>query len=63
MAQPDLATRKQCPKCGSEERLFRSRKSVAATDSGPAGVETKYRCKACGADYRVREPAEKPSVR
>jgi DNA-directed RNA polymerase subunit RPC12/RpoP len=63
MAEHDLATRKQCPKCGSEERLFRSRKPVEATDEGPAGVETKYRCKGCGAYYRVRLPAEKPSVR
>ena len=63
MAHADLTDKKQCTTCGSEERLFRSRKVVAASDEGPPGVETKYRCKACGKDYRVRQPAETPPRR
>jgi transposase-like protein len=63
MARADLTDKKQCPKCGSEERLFRSRKTVTASAEGAPGVETKYRCRSCGKDYRVRQPAVKPSLR
>jgi DNA-directed RNA polymerase subunit RPC12/RpoP len=63
MARADLTDQKQCPKCGSEERLFRSRKAVAASAEAAAGVETKYRCRSCGKDYRVCQPVEKPSRR
>jgi transposase-like protein len=63
MAQADLTDKKKCPKCGSEERLVRSRKTIAASDEGPAGVETKYRCRPCGKDYRVREAAETSFLR
>jgi transposase-like protein len=38
---------KTCPKCGSGDYMFRSRKKVEAAKGQPAAVETKYRCKAC----------------
>jgi DNA-directed RNA polymerase subunit M/transcription elongation factor TFIIS len=49
-------TARHCPKCGSGEYLFRSRKPVVAEDGKGEGVETKYRCKACGHEWRVRVP-------
>jgi DNA-directed RNA polymerase subunit M/transcription elongation factor TFIIS len=45
---------KTCPKCGSADYGFRSRKTVAAADGRPPAVETKYRCKACLHEWRVR---------
>jgi DNA-directed RNA polymerase subunit M/transcription elongation factor TFIIS len=50
---------KSCPKCGSVEYMFRSRKKVALEpgQGAEAAVETKYRCKACGHEWRVRTPA------
>ncbi len=43
-----------CPECGSDDYAFRHRKKVA-TDEGEA-VETKYRCKSCGHEWKVRTP-------
>jgi transposase-like protein len=45
---------KFCPKCGSGDYVFRGRKQVEAGDGQEAAVETKYRCKACGEEWRVR---------
>jgi DNA-directed RNA polymerase subunit M/transcription elongation factor TFIIS len=46
-----------CPKCGSTDYLFRGRKKV--TEPGkPEAVETKYRCKGCGHEWKVRIPSE-----
>jgi transposase-like protein len=45
---------KFCPKCGSGDYTFRGRKKVEAGDGQEAAVETKYRCKACGEEWRVR---------
>lgn len=42
-----------CPACGSNAYTFRSRKQV--TLPAPA-VETKYRCKACGHEWREQVP-------
>ncbi len=47
---------KTCPKCGSGDYQFRSRKKIEADpDKGePEAWETKYRCRACGKEWRVR---------
>ena len=45
---------KNCPKCGSGEYLFRSRKKVESRSGEPEAVETKYRCKDCGHEWKVR---------
>jgi DNA-directed RNA polymerase subunit M/transcription elongation factor TFIIS len=50
-----IPTRKTCPQCGSDQYEFRSRKQVAGEEGGTA-VETKYRCKACEHEWRVRVP-------
>jgi transposase-like protein len=46
-------TGRTCPKC-SADYMFRGRKKVAAEGEQPASVETKYRCKACGHEWKVR---------
>jgi hypothetical protein len=48
-----------CPKCGSSDYAFRGRKRVAADPAkGEASaVETKYRCKSCSHEWRVRGQA------
>jgi DNA-directed RNA polymerase subunit M/transcription elongation factor TFIIS len=48
---------KTCPKCGSGEYMFRGRKKVEAEEGKPKAVETKYKCKACGHEWRVKSPA------
>jgi hypothetical protein len=48
---------KTCPKCGSGDYAFRGRKRIEAAGGRPAAVETKYRCKACGEEWRVRASA------
>ena len=45
---------KTCPKCGSGDYQFRSRKKTPATDSEPEATETKYRCKKCEHEWKVR---------
>jgi DNA-directed RNA polymerase subunit M/transcription elongation factor TFIIS len=47
--------KKSCPECGSNQYQFRSRKKVAGEHGG--AVETKYRCKACGHEWRVAQRA------
>jgi DNA-directed RNA polymerase subunit M/transcription elongation factor TFIIS len=49
---------RRCPECGSQEYAFRGRKKIAAEQGQPAAVETKYRCKACGKEWREKVPAE-----
>ncbi len=46
-----------CPKCGSGDYQFRSRKKIPAGNGEPEAVETKYRCKACEHEWKVRAPA------
>ena len=55
MDQNVTATR-TCPACGSTEYLFRSRKEIVSELGQPEGkmIETKYRCKVCGHEWRVR---------
>ena len=50
-------TGRVCPKCGSSDYQFRSRKKVSEEGS-PEAVETKYRCKACTHEWRERKPSE-----
>lgn len=47
-----------CPACGSEDYLFRSRKPIEAdpVKGEPESWETKYRCKACGHEWREKTP-------
>jgi DNA-directed RNA polymerase subunit M/transcription elongation factor TFIIS len=44
---------KTCPKCGSGDYQFRSRKKIAATGSESEATETKYWCKRCGHEWKV----------
>jgi rubredoxin len=48
-------TGRACPKCGSNDYQFRSRKKVIEEGSREE-VETKYRCKACTHEWRERKP-------
>ena len=50
-------TGRACPKCGSGDYQFRSRKRIEPAEGQAAEVETKYRCKACGHEWRVRVAA------
>jgi DNA-directed RNA polymerase subunit M/transcription elongation factor TFIIS len=43
-----------CPECGSREYVFRGRKQVAAAPGQEAAIETKYLCKVCGHEWKVR---------
>ena len=45
-----------CPKCGSKDYAFRARKKIEAQpEKGEAAaIETKYRCKACGKEWKER---------
>ena len=53
-------TAKTCPKCGSGDYAFRSRKKIEAANGQKAAVETKYRCKACGCDWKVSLEEKQP---
>jgi rubredoxin len=46
-------TGRTCPKCGSGNYQFRSRKKIVEAGK-PRAVETKYRCKACTHEWRER---------
>jgi hypothetical protein len=49
---------RNCPKCGSADYQFRGRKKMPA-EAGQEGeevVETKYRCKGCSHEWKVRTP-------
>ena len=52
-------TAKSCPKCGSGEYTFRGRKKIVPDPVQGEGeaVETKYRCKACTHEWKVKTPA------
>jgi hypothetical protein len=57
-AEKPPAAARTCPQCGSPDYQFRSRKKVPA-DPGKGeqeGWETKYRCKACEKEWKVRTP-------
>jgi transposase-like protein len=44
-----------CPACGSADYQFRSRRALEA-EPGKQETETKYRCKGCGKEWKVRAP-------
>ena len=48
-----------CPACGSPDYAFRSRKKIPADPQKgqPEVTETKYRCKGCAHEWKVRTPA------
>jgi transposase-like protein len=43
-----------CPACGSGDYQFRSRRTVET--EGKQETETKYRCKKCEKEWKVRTP-------
>jgi transposase-like protein len=45
-----------CPGCGSTNYTFRSRKQIEATAEQEAMLETKYRCKGCGKEWKETVP-------
>jgi DNA-directed RNA polymerase subunit M/transcription elongation factor TFIIS len=47
------ANGRACPKCGSADYQFRSRKKIIE-EGKPEAVETKYRCKKCDHEWRVK---------
>jgi DNA-directed RNA polymerase subunit M/transcription elongation factor TFIIS len=53
---------KRCPKCGSDDYAFRSRKKIPAEAGNREMTETKYRCKACEHEWKVRTPAKRNQV-
>jgi DNA-directed RNA polymerase subunit M/transcription elongation factor TFIIS len=57
MGQP--VTTRTCPECDSKEYVFRGRKKIVAEGDQPAAVETKYMCKSCGHEWKVRVPPAK----
>jgi hypothetical protein len=57
MNQPATPSR-TCPACGSGDYQFRSRKKVGAEQGQREAVETKYRCKACEHEWKVRVPVK-----
>ncbi len=50
--------KRNCPACGSDDYLFRSRKPIEAdpVKGEPESWETKFRCKACGKEWREKTP-------
>lgn len=51
---PEAWKTRTCPKCGSNDYAFRSRKRIEAEGNQPAAVETKYKCKKCQHEWRER---------
>jgi DNA-directed RNA polymerase subunit M/transcription elongation factor TFIIS len=49
------STGRACPKCGSTDYLFRGRKKLTEEPGKAGAVETKYRCKECGHEWKVRQ--------
>jgi DNA-directed RNA polymerase subunit M/transcription elongation factor TFIIS len=50
--EPETWKTRACPKCGSQDYLFRGRKKVG--ENGTAAMETKYRCKTCGNEWKEK---------
>jgi DNA-directed RNA polymerase subunit M/transcription elongation factor TFIIS len=49
----DKPARRTCPACGDGDYTFRSRRQVVKKPGEPDEVETKFRCKSCGEEWRV----------
>lgn len=47
---------RSCPACRSTDSAFRSRKQIEATAEQGAMLETKFRCKGCGKDWKETVP-------
>ncbi len=47
-----------CPACGSGKYQFRSRKKIPAEAGMKDAMETKYRCKECEHEWKVRTAVE-----
>ena len=47
---------RRCPKCESRDYVFRGRKKIAADPekNQEEAVETKFRCRACGNEWKER---------
>jgi hypothetical protein len=43
-----------CPKCGSGDYQFRSRRKMPGENGQGKQTETKYRCKGCQHEWKVR---------
>ena len=56
MDQQQAASRNS-PACGGTDYVFRGRKKVPAEQGQPAAAETKYRCRVCGKEWKVRAAA------
>jgi ribosomal protein L37AE/L43A len=50
----DKLTTKTGPTCGSGDYTFRIRKRIEAAEGQQVALERKYRCKACGKEWKVR---------
>jgi DNA-directed RNA polymerase subunit M/transcription elongation factor TFIIS len=50
----DKPSAKTCPQCGSPDYAFRNRKKLRAEKDQPEATETKYRCKKCAHEWKVR---------
>jgi len=46
----------RCPECASDNRVFRARKIITDETGRPVEMETKYRCRDCGNEWRVKGP-------
>jgi rubredoxin len=53
---PQTTANRTCPECGSADYAFRSRKKIEPAQGRALTIETKYRCKACGHEWKVRAP-------
>ena len=47
-----------CPKCGSDNYTFRFRRKITPEpgQEEPEEMETKYKCKTCEHEWKVRTP-------
>lgn len=45
-----------CPKCGSGNYTFRSRKQIEATAEQEAMLDTKYLCRDCNHEWKEKVP-------
>jgi rubredoxin len=55
MAEEEQPAR-ACPECRSGDYAFRGRRQIEATAGQVAMLETKYRCKGCGHEWKERVP-------
>jgi DNA-directed RNA polymerase subunit M/transcription elongation factor TFIIS len=46
--------KRTCPACGGEDYQFRSRKQIEATPEQEAMLETKFRCRGCGEEWKEK---------